>query len=100
MSSNFEECEIMALKLPPDRATLAARLIASLDTLDEAENENLWVQEAEQRYQAYKQGNISAKSTEEVFRETRLDPPSRHLRMTKSNRQDLVLPNHLPIRVY
>jgi hypothetical protein len=56
---------------PRDRATLAARLIASLDTLDESENENLWVQEAEQRYQAYKQGNISAKSTEEVFREAR-----------------------------
>jgi putative addiction module component (TIGR02574 family) len=72
MSTKLEECEVLALKLSPsERANLATHLIASLDALDEAENELLWIQEAERRYQAYKQGNLSAKPAEEVFREAR-----------------------------
>jgi putative addiction module component (TIGR02574 family) len=72
MSSNLKECEILALKLSPqDRATLAARLIDSLDALNDTENEILWVQEAEKRYQAYKQGDISARPAEEVLWDAR-----------------------------
>ncbi|HEX3048042.1 MAG TPA: addiction module protein [Bacillota bacterium] len=72
MPSNLEECEALALKLSPqERATLAARLIDSLDALDDTENEHLWVQEAERRYQAYKQGIITARPAEEVLRDAR-----------------------------
>jgi hypothetical protein len=45
-----------------ERAALAERLIESLDSLDDAETERLWVEEAERRYQAYKQGQLAARS--------------------------------------
>lgn len=72
MPTKLEECEAMALKLSPsERAALVTHLIASLDALDDSENELLWVQEAERRYQAYKQRNISARTAEGVLREVR-----------------------------
>ena len=46
-------------------------MIDSLDDLDGAENELLWVEEAERRYQAYKQGSISARTAEEAIQEDR-----------------------------
>ena len=59
--------EAVALKLPSaQRAALAERLIKSLDSLDDAETERLWVEEAEQRYQAYKEGRLSARPAEEA----------------------------------
>ena len=62
MSPELRECEAQALKLSPrERAALAERLIASLDALDDAENEQLWLEEAEKRYQEYKKGNIEAR---------------------------------------
>lgn len=46
MSPQLMEFEAKALKLPPtDRATLAERLIASLDNLNEQQNEQLWIDE-------------------------------------------------------
>ncbi len=42
------------------------RLIKSLDPLDDAETERLWVEEAERRYQAYKEGRLSARPAEEA----------------------------------
>ncbi len=72
MSPELMECEVRALELPPaQRATLAEHLIASLDTLDDAQNEQLWLDEAERRYQEYKKGNISAHTAEEVLRNAR-----------------------------
>ena len=72
MSPDLKECEIQALKLPPkERAVLAEHLIASLDTLDDSENERLWLEEADRRYQEYKKGNIAARSAEDVLREAR-----------------------------
>ena len=72
MSPDLDECEAQALKLAPgDRAKLAERLISSLDALDDAENERLWLEEAERRYQEYKSGNISARSAEDVLRDAR-----------------------------
>ncbi|MCK4401903.1 addiction module protein, partial [bacterium] len=60
MSANLKEFEAQALKLPlTDRALLAEHLIKSLDTVNDAENERLWVKEAERRYHEYKNGNIS-----------------------------------------
>lgn len=72
MSPELMECEVRVLELPPaQRATLAERLIASLDTLDDAQNEQLWLEEAERRYQEYKKGNLSARTAAEVLRNAR-----------------------------
>ena len=70
MATNPGRLETQALKLPPrERAALAEQLIASLDDLDDAEVERLWVDEAERRYQAYKKGKIPARLAEDVFRD-------------------------------
>lgn len=72
MSPELKECEAQALKLPlQDRALLAEHLIASLDAADDAENERLWVEEAERRYQQYKSGNISSRPAADVLRDAR-----------------------------
>jgi putative addiction module component (TIGR02574 family) len=72
MSPDLKKCEAQALKLTPqDRAALAEHLIASLDTLDDAENERLWLEEADRRYQEYKKGKIQARSAKEVLRDAR-----------------------------
>lgn len=68
MTSKFDQFSADALKLPPrDRAILAERLIASLDSADETGNEFLWLEEAERRYQAYKRGEISSSPVNEVL---------------------------------
>ncbi len=73
MLANLKEFEAKALKLPlTDRALLAEHLIESLDTVDDVENERLWVKEAEHRYQEYKKGNISARPADEVLQDARL----------------------------
>lgn len=72
MSPELMECETQALQLPPpQRAALAEHLIASLDKLDDAQNEELWIEDADRRYQEYKKGNISARSAEDVLRDAR-----------------------------
>jgi putative addiction module component (TIGR02574 family) len=72
MSAKLKECEAKAMRLPPsERAALAERLIASLDALDDAQNERLWVEEAERRYKQYKKGRISARSAKNAIRDAR-----------------------------
>lgn len=72
MAPQLMECEAQAMKLPPsDRATLAERLIASLDNLSDRQNEQLWIDEADQRYRDYKSGRITARSAEEVLSDAR-----------------------------
>jgi putative addiction module component (TIGR02574 family) len=72
MSRELMECEAQALQLPPpQRATLAKHLIASLDKIDDAQNEELWLEEADRRYQEYKKGSISARSADDVIRDAR-----------------------------
>jgi Putative addiction module component len=45
-----EEIEAQALQLDPkDRARLAEKLLASLETLSDDENDRLWAEEAERR---------------------------------------------------
>ena len=73
MSPDLQECENQVMSLPVnDRATLANRLIASLDVLTDSENEQLWLSEAERRYQEYKNGSISARPAVNVLRDARL----------------------------
>ncbi len=72
MSPQLMDCEAQALKLPPaERATLAERLISSLDRLDDAQNEELWLAEADRRYREYKKGDISGRPAEDVLRDAR-----------------------------
>ena len=47
---SIEEIEAEALKLDPQaRARLAERLLESLETLSDQENERLWAEEADRR---------------------------------------------------
>ena len=70
MALDTKECKASALMLPAaQRAALAERLIESLDAVDDAENERLWVEEAERRYHAYRQGHLPARSAAEAIQE-------------------------------
>jgi len=72
MSSKLDECEKIAKKLPlRERARLIEDLVKTLDDIDENECEELWIAEADRRYQEYKDGNISAKSSEDTFQAVR-----------------------------
>lgn len=72
MDPNAEKLMAAALALPSEaRAFIAERLIESLDALDDAEIERLWLDEAEKRFSDYKQGKISARSADDVFRDAR-----------------------------
>ena len=72
MSPQLMECEAQALRLSPaERAILAERLIASLDNLNEQQNEQLWIDEADLRYREYKSGKITARSAADVLSDAR-----------------------------
>lgn len=45
------------------------RVISALDTASDGDVEELWLREAEQRYEAYQQGLIKAKPANQVFEE-------------------------------
>jgi len=42
-----------------------------LDELEDPEAERLWIEEAERRYQEYKQGKVKVKPSEMAFKEAR-----------------------------
>jgi hypothetical protein len=50
---------------------LAEHLIASLDNVDETENEQVWAEEAERRYAAYKNGRIASRPMRDVLSRAR-----------------------------
>ncbi len=59
-----------ALKLKPeDRFALVEGLINSLDEPDK-KLDDLWIEEAEKRLKAYREGRLEGISMEEVFKET------------------------------
>ena len=51
-----------------ERATLAERLLLSLDELSEDEAARLWAGEAERRLHEYRAGRAAAAPAEEVFK--------------------------------
>ena len=58
-----------ALRLTPrQRASLAARLIESLDGKPEPASQRAWLKEAVRRDKAYREGKLRAIPAEEVFR--------------------------------
>ena len=50
-----------------ERALLVESLLATLDLGDEIDAEELWVQEAERRYQEYRAGRIASKPATQVL---------------------------------
>lgn len=67
-----EALKAQVLQLPPEqRAELAAELLRSLDTPEAANNEQLWLQEAERRYQAYRKGQTQGVPADQALREAR-----------------------------
>lgn len=72
MPKSVAELEREARRLPEqERALLAQHLIASIDPGEDIDAEAAWLEEAERRYQAYRQGKLSAKPVAEVFREAK-----------------------------
>jgi len=77
MLANRQTFEAEALTLPvSERALLAQHLLASLDETDELENEQLWLDEAQRRYNAYKNGTVSARDAFEAIAEMRGQLPA------------------------
>ena len=66
---SIEELESEAMKLDPKaRARLAGKLLESLDTLSEAENERIWAKEAEHRDRDLDSDRDSGRGADEVNR--------------------------------
>ncbi len=72
MATRKDELEVEVLKLPSDdRADLARRLIESLEEADTVDSEAEWIEEAERRYAAYRQGVTIGRPGVEVFRQAK-----------------------------
>ena len=72
MAQNLEDLETELLALPIEiRASLAQKLIQSLDQPRDPEHEELWRAELDRRYQAYKEGKVKGRPVEEVLRALR-----------------------------
>jgi len=72
MQMDLKAFEAEAMTLPvSQRAILAQHLLASLDDIEEQENENLWLEEAGRRYEAYKAGSLPARNAFEAIAEMR-----------------------------
>jgi hypothetical protein len=61
------EAEVMELGIEA-RATLAGRLLLSLDTSSDSDLERLWLNEAERRLDEYRQGVVRGVPADVVFR--------------------------------
>ena len=72
MLPDLKTFEAEALTLPAaQRAELAQHLLATLDDVDEQENELLWLEEAQRRYRAYKAGTVSDRDAFDAIEEMR-----------------------------
>ena len=70
--SNLAEILKNAMSLDVhDRATLAERLLASLDELTEDETERLWAEESQRRLEQYRAGRAKAVPAEEVHKKVK-----------------------------
>jgi len=69
---SFEDLKAEALKMSPkSRAELAKELLVSLDTLSDAEIEQLWIEEAIRRDGEIDRGVAQMRPSDEVFKRTR-----------------------------
>ena len=70
MSEDLSKLEREASRLSTkDRARLIRRLISSLEHTDDGDIEQAWLDEAEKRLAAYRNGRTSTRSGEDVFDE-------------------------------
>lgn len=68
MATTLEELERQARALTPnEKAALAHRLIEQLDASSDADAERLWVELAQQRYDAFVVGELSAVPGDEAM---------------------------------
>ena len=68
MSKILSDIESEARRLPTkDRARLIRRLLATLESENEGDVEQLWLDEAERRLAAYRRGETTSHPGEEVF---------------------------------
>jgi putative addiction module component (TIGR02574 family) len=68
MAKKLSEIESDALQLSiKERARLIRRLIISLESENDGDVEQLWLDEAEMRLAAYRNGETSTRPGEEVF---------------------------------
>lgn len=72
MSTEYKklEKEILALS-SKQKAALAITLIEELDDSKDENVEELWIEEAERRYQSYKAGELEAVQGEEALKRVR-----------------------------
>jgi Putative addiction module component len=69
---SIEEIEAEALKLDPQaRARLAGKLLESLETLSDQENEGVWAEEADRRDAEWDATPGSARPAADVLRDAR-----------------------------
>ena len=67
---SIEDIEGEALKLgPKDRARLAEKLLASLETLSDQENDRLWAEEAERRDADWESAPGAGRPADKVLRD-------------------------------
>jgi Putative addiction module component len=72
LSMSTDEIEAEALKLDPQaRARLAKKLLESLETLSDPENERLWAEEADPRDAEWDSAPDSARPAADVLRAAR-----------------------------
>jgi putative addiction module component (TIGR02574 family) len=72
MSTLLDDLERQARALTPrEKATLARILIEELDPSLDAEVEELWIAEAQRRYEAFRNGELEALPGDEVMSRAR-----------------------------
>jgi hypothetical protein len=72
MSTLLDDLERQARALTPrEKATLARILIEELDPALDAEVEQLWIAEAQRRYEAFLNGELEASPGDEVMTKAR-----------------------------
>ncbi len=68
MATEIKDLEKKILALSSEeRAKLAEHIISSLDVATDINAEAQWLDEAERRYQAYREGKLESKPANEVF---------------------------------
>ena len=72
MASNFEKLErdVRALS-SREKAVLTRMLIEDLDPTVDENVEEMWIEEAQRRYEAYRAGNLKAVPGDEAIRRAR-----------------------------
>ena len=72
MARKVNEIASEAMQLSrQERAMLVERLLTTLDVGEDVDAEELWLQEAESRYQEYRTGRLASKSAEQVFEDAK-----------------------------